>query len=376
MAGIYVHIPYCKSKCVYCDFYSVVASVVPARRYVHSVIQEAMLRREELNESVTTLYLGGGTPSALSHTELQTLINGLREVLNLNEIQEFTVEVNPDDVNSELVQALTELGVNRVSMGVQSLDDDDLRFMRRRHTAREALNAIALLKTGGITNVSVDFIYGVPGQTLESWNRTLDVLAKTDVEHVSAYNLSYEEGTPLWKMRECGQVKEISDELAVAMFDLLCTRLGEAGFEHYEISNFAKPGYYSRHNSSYWQGVPYLGLGAAAHSYDGRATRSFNPADVKRYVENVDGGVTVCEREYLSTRELHDEMVMLRLRTACGLDVAEVERLFGLEASRAIERKAAPFVSGGLLKCTGRVYSFTRQGIAVSNMVMSELMAD
>lgn len=376
MAGIYVHIPFCASKCVYCDFYSIVARDVSPNRYVEAVVQEGILRRNELSEQISTLYIGGGTPSVLPDECFKYLINGLKKAFDLNDLQEFTVEVNPDDVCRELVKQYKMMGVNRVSMGIQSLDDRDLTFMNRRHSARQALEAISLLKEGGIANISIDLIFGVPGQTLETWQQTVNQALTLGVEHVSAYNLSYEEGTLLWKMRERGEIEEMSDEVSIAMLELLCELMQNAGFEHYEISNFAKPGFHSRHNSGYWTGKPYLGLGAAAHSYDGGSLRSYNPADVKRYVESIERGETVFELEQLGTEELHDEMVMLRLRTACGLDTEGLRHRFGVTREKAFIKKAQPFVDSGALKHEGSVYSLTRQGIAISNVVMSELMAD
>ncbi len=247
------------------------------------LVSEAKTRRNEIQQKFNTVYLGGGTPSQLGTGLMRRLADGLREALPLDDIDEFTVEVNPDDVTPQLVDALVDMGVNRVSMGVQSLVDNELRFMRRRHNAKGAVDAVESLFNRGIENISLDLIYGIPGQTIDSWLYSLDLVIALRPQHISAYNLSYEAGTPLWQMLKRGEVNEVDDDTCVAMYQMLLMRLKEEGYEHYEISNFALPGFASRHNSSYWDGTPYLGLGAAAHSYDGHVRR-YNVADLKDYI--------------------------------------------------------------------------------------------
>lgn len=373
MAGIYVHIPFCKRKCIYCDFYSLACDGRTMDRFMAAVVREAVLRHDELRGEVRTLYVGGGTPSLLSENQFGCLIDGLSKIFDLSELQEFTVEVNPDDVTPELMRFYKSKGVNRASMGIQSFDDRDLRFINRRHTARQALDAVEVMRQIGISNVSIDLIFGIPGQTLETWKSNVARAASLGVQHISAYSLSYEEGTPLWHMRERGDVTEVDEELNVRMYEMLVERLRDAGYGHYEISNFALAGFESKHNSSYWDGTPYLGLGAAAHSYDGAAERSYNPADVERYVNSIEAGRLPCERERLSLVEQHDEMVMLALRKSRGLDVAELERHFGEAAATAFVMKAKPYLASGDLECEGGIYRLTRKGVMVSNVVISEL---
>ncbi len=376
MAGIYVHIPFCKRKCIYCDFYSLACGSAMMDRYVSAVVKEAGLRSGELVGEVRTLYVGGGTPSLLEKPQFIGLIDGLSHALDLSKLQEFTVEVNPDDVTTDLIDAYKATGVNRVSMGVQSFDDQDLRFINRRHTARQALDAVRVMRQGDIQNISIDLIYGMPGQTLDKWRRNVDMAASLGVQHISAYCLSYEEGTPLWRMRERGEVKEVEEELAVRMYEVLVEQLQQAGYMHYEISNFALPGFESKHNSSYWDGTPYLGLGAAAHSYDGGAVRSFNPADMERYMGGLEAGVLPCEREQLGLAEQYDEMVMLALRTSRGLDVEELERRFGHAEVELFRAKAERFLENGTMEREDSVYRLARSGVMVSNDVISELFAD
>ena len=376
MAGIYVHIPFCKRKCIYCDFYSLACSAVVIDRYVAAVLREATLRRGELKGEVHTLYVGGGTPSLLNKEQFSALIKGLSSIFDLSALQEFTIEVNPDDVTAELISIYKAAGVNRVSMGVQSFDDLDLRFINRRHTAQQALDAVKVMRQSGIQNTSIDLIYGIPGQTLDIWWRNVDKVASLGVQHISAYCLSYEEGTPLWHMRERGEVQEVDEDLSVKMFEILIDGLREACYEHYEISNFALPGYESKHNSSYWNGTPYLGLGAAAHSYDGVAERSYNPADLQRYMSCLESGQLPCTRERLSQAERYDEMVMLALRTARGLDATQLELHFGQAAAESFRARARRFLDAGMLQCEGGIYRLTRKGVMVSNMIIADLFSD
>ena len=377
MAGIYVHIPFCASRCSYCDFYSTMRLQESGAQYVDAIIAEAVMRRGELrNETVRTLYLGGGTPSQLPLPFLRHLIDGLNDVLGLNELDEFTIEANPDDVVPEWCAMLPTSGVNRVSMGIQSFEDQILAFIGRRHNARQAVDAMGHLREVGIDNISIDLIYGLPGQTLASWSDTVRRAIELKPNHFSAYCLSYEQGTRLWRQRESGEVKEIPEETCLDMFRTLVDTLTEAGFEHYEISNFAVPGYYSRHNSSYWNDTPYLGLGAAAHSYDGRMRRS-NPCDIQEYIAKIQSGKVAYEQEELTWEERYDERVMLGLRTADGVDVDRLRTDFGDKAWRHFTREAQRHIRAGNLRLSddGR-YILTRDGIMLSDSVMRDLMWD
>ena len=281
MAGLYIHIPFCKRKCIYCDFYSIAGSPDLMGGYAGALIDEFDNRKDELGgERISTVYLGGGTPSLMPAGLLSKIVSHI----GLDGVEEATIEVNPDDVAMEYVKELADMGFNRVSMGVQSFIDSELRLLNRRHDAKGARNAVDILKRCGIQNISIDLIYGIPGQTLQSWRESIDAALSLDVPHISAYNLTYEEGTRLTMMRDKGRIKEVGDELCVDMFDALSGLLSDAGYEQYEISNFSKPGMYSRHNSSYWNFTPYLGLGASAHSFDGRKRR-YNPSNLREYVK-------------------------------------------------------------------------------------------
>ena len=377
MAGVYVHIPFCASRCSYCDFFSTLRLDEVGHDYVEALIAEARLRKAELNgEPVKTLYMGGGTPSQLPLPLLARLIDGLKATLDLNAVQEFTLEANPDDVTPEWSAAVRALGVNRVSMGVQSFQDAVLRLVGRRHTARQAIDAVASLRHAGIDNISIDLIYGLPGQTLETWAESVRQAVDLRPQHISAYGLTYEPGTRLWQQRECGEVVEASEDQYLDMYRILVGLLQVAGYEHYEISNFALPGYRSRHNSSYWNETPYLGLGAAAHSYDGTMRRS-NPADLCGYITRITSGQPACQVEDLAWWERYDERVMLGLRTADGVDAHRLRSDFGDKAWAHFVSEARRHIDAGNMICTddGR-YILTSEGIVLSDSVMRDLMWD
>ena len=375
MAGIYVHIPFCASRCAYCDFFSTLRLGEVGEAYVDAVVAEARLRHDELcGGAVSTLYLGGGTPSQLPISLLERLVGGLRATFDLSGLEEFTIEANPDDVTPEWCVALSPLGVNRVSMGVQSFEDHILRAIGRRHTARQAVQAVENLRHAGIDNISIDLIYGLPGQTVESWTESVQRALDLRPQHISAYGLSYEEGTRLWRQRERGEVIEVPEVQCLEMYRILVDKLQAAGYEHYEISNFALPGYHSRHNSSYWDDTPYLGLGAAAHSYDG-TVRRYNPSDLKGYIDKIMAGETAFEQEQLSRWERYDERVMLGLRTATGVDADRLRADFGDEAWRHFTQEARPHITAGNLRVTDdRRYILTRNGIMLSDAIIRDLM--
>ena len=377
MAGVYVHIPFCASRCSYCDFFSTLQQGEMGERYVEAVVAEARLRRGELHEEpVRTLYLGGGTPSQLPLPLFARLVDGLCEALNLSHVEEFTVEANPDDVTPEWCRGVAAVGVNRVSMGVQSFENPILRLIGRRHTARQAIVAVRCLREAGIDNISVDLIFGLPGQTVDSWAASVRQALTLRPQHLSAYGLTYEEGTRLWRQRERGDVVEVSEEQCIEMYRRLVVMLQAAGYEHYEISNFALPGYRSRHNSSYWNETPYLGLGAAAHSYDGNLRRS-NPHDLQRYVGAVMVGEAACRQETLTWQERYDERVMLGLRTSGGVDSETLRRDFGAAAWRHFTCEASRHVTAGTLRIEeGGRYILTNDGIMLSDSIIRDLLWD
>ena len=374
MAGIYVHIPFCKRKCIYCDFYSIGAAGME-ERYVKALADELRMRKDELRgEAVRTLYLGGGTPSLLSPSQISYIADALKKEVGIDELEEFTIEVNPDDVSEKYIRALAEIGVNRVSMGIQSFVDSELLTINRRHSAAEAVAAVDSIRKAGIKNISIDLIYGLPGQTPETWRYSVEKAVELDVQHISSYNLSYEEGTRLYFLRERGDIQECDEGTCIKMYEYLVARLDDAGFEHYEVSNFAKPGRYSKHNSSYWNGTIYLGLGASAHSYDG-VMRSYNVANVKRYLSEIEAGSLVCERETATIDEKYDEYVMIRLRTKWGINADNLMATFGEKYSEHFMKESKPYIKSGKMCCEGSCYRLTEAGVMISDMIIRDLMS-
>lgn len=378
MSGIYIHIPFCKSRCVYCGFYST-TSLDLRHSYVDAICRELELRSDYLSEPVSTVYFGGGTPSVLSVDDLDRIFNAVYKYNkvygNSDGVAEFTIECNPDDITDEFCSFLSSSPVNRISMGVQSFSDGLLKFARRRHGSSQPKLAVERLRHIGIPNISIDLMFGFPNESLEVWRDDIDKALSLDVEHISAYSLMFEEGTCLYGMLQRGEVKECDEETSLAMFNMLIDRLEAAGYEHYEISNFAKPGFRSQHNSSYWHGVPYLGLGASAHSFNG-STRQWNIGDVRKYIDSISCGNIPAEIEVLTKDNSYDDMIMTGLRTVEGVSLDEVERRFGKDYLDFLEREALRYVKAKLLKYSvdHRSLSLTRKGLFVSDSVMCDLM--
>ena len=349
MAGLYIHIPFCKSRCVYCGFYSTTGLEL-RERYVDALCREMEIRGER--NDIETIYLGGGTPSQLSIEQLQRLFIYINKV---KEDAEITIEMNPDDVTAEFAAELQQLGVNRVSMGAQTFNDERLRFLHRRHNAKQVHQAVETLRQAGFKNISIDLMYGFPEETLDDWKADIEEALSLDVEHISSYCLMYEEGTPLYQLLEQGKVSEVDEELERQMYYTLKDRLEAAGYEHYEISNFARPGFRSRHNSSYWQGIPYIGIGAAAHSYDIN-TRSWNIADIRQYITGIEQGQRLYESETLDEVTRYNDAVTVALRTCEGLDLSKLtskQRTYCLA-------NAKRHIDAGLLKHIGNHLSLTK----------------
>ena len=379
VAGLYIHIPFCRSRCIYCDFYSTTLPQAWQGPYVEALGREMEIRaNEEAGKlgRIGTVYIGGGTPSLLAGEALERLFALVARHYRLEDGAEVTLEANPDDVTGEWVDSLKGTPVNRISMGVQSLDDNILRTLRRRHTAEQARRAVALLQEAGYTNLSLDLIYGLPGQGLAQFERDVREVLGMGVTHLSAYALQFEPGTALSAMRQRGELSEADEELSLACYERLMDLTAEAGMEHYEISNFALPGRRSRHNSSYWTEAPYVGLGAGAHSYDPTGhVRSFNCEDIRQYIEAVGHGRRPSTSEVLDETTRYNERVMLRLRTCEGLSLDELERDFGPERRRYCERMAEPHIlRGRVQKKAGEALCLTRSGLFVSDDIISDLL--
>ena len=326
---------------------------------------------ERKNEKLKTIYLGGGTPSQLTTEQLRQLFYNIYKVYG-HDAEEITIEMNPDDVTDTYAEALPELGINRVSMGAQTFDNARLKFLHRRHRAEQVEQAVKRLRKAGIQNISIDLMYGFPDETLEDWKQDIKKALTLNVEHISAYCLMIEEGTVLYERVKSEKVKVKNDkdeELERQMYELLIDQLTGAGYEHYEISNFARQGYRSRHNSSYWHDVPYIGLGAAAHSYDG-ACRSWNVADIRQYITAIERGERPAEYETLDEDTRYNDRVTVALRTSDGLDLTTLSE----KHRRYCLKEAQRYLSDGLLRLDENRLVLTRKGLFVSDMVMSGLI--
>ena len=362
MEGIYIHIPFCRSRCIYCGFYST-TSLEQRQRYVEAVCREIEMRG--LDREVSTIYFGGGTPSQLTIGQLRQISDALYIYNKVEKDAEVTIEVNPDDVTAEFAAGLKQLPVNRISMGAQTFSDEQLRFLHRRHSAAQVSEAVARLRAAGIRNISVDLMYGFPGETLSDWQYDIDCALALNVEHLSAYCLTIEEGTPLYESIECSP----DEELARRMYEVLIDRLEAAGFEHYEISNFSKKGFRSRHNSSYWNGTPYIGIGAAAHSFDG-TSRSWNISNLQQYIEGMERGERLFGSETIDGDTRYNDMVTVALRTRVGLDLNNLSERY----RNYCLKNARRYIDDGLLQLDSDQLSLTRRGLFVSDMIMAELM--
>jgi len=372
MAGIYIHIPFCKTRCIYCDFYKETdESRMDA--FGEALCTEAVLRKNEVPEPVKTIYFGGGTPSRLSKQAFGKIFETLFSFFPIEKDAEITLEANPDDLSEDYVHLLRKLPFNRISIGIQSFDDRQLRFLSRRHSARQAIQAIKLCSQAGLDNISIDLMYGLPGQTSEMWEKTLRQACDLDIQHISAYHLIYEKQTRLYALLQKGSVQPVTDEASTEMFSMLIDTLAQNGFEHYEISNFARNGKYSAHNTSYWKNEKYIGLGPSAHSYDGE-NRSWNIASLGKYIAAIQSGKLLQETEKLTSAQKYNEFILTGLRTMWGVDLNLLKEVFGQELFDYCLQNARKFIREGLLVSKDNSLMLTREGIFISDGIMSELM--
>lgn len=373
MAGIYIHIPFCKTRCIYCDFYSTTRSELK-ERYVRALCRELEMRREYLRgEPIETIYLGGGTPSQLDEGDFLRIFETIRTVYGMEHCLEITLEANPDDLTETYVAMLRRLPFNRISMGIQTFDDATLKLLNRRHNAAQAIEAVRRCRRAGFANISIDLIYGLPGETDERWKQDLQQAVALNVEHISAYHLTYEEGTRLYELLQARRIREVDEESSVRFFSTLMDTLTDAGYEHYEISNFCRPGMHSRHNTSYWKGIPYLGCGASAHSFD-RRTREWNVASIDEYIRALEDGYRLYETEPRDPDTAYNECVMTSLRTRQGLSLEEVEKEYGTVLRQYCTDMAQPYLKDGKLEMRDGRLRLTRDGIFVSDGIISDLM--
>lgn len=373
MAGIYIHIPFCKTRCIYCDFYSTTQSELK-NAYIQALCKELELRQAYLQgEPVETVYFGGGTPSQLDKGDFQQIFDAIDRYYGMDACREITLEANPDDLSLRYLQDLSDLPFNRLSIGVQTFQEEVLRLLKRRHTALQAIDAVKNARLAGFNNISIDLIYGLPGETLENWNSDLEQILALDVEHISAYHLIYEEGTALNEMLRKNQIREVDEDASISFFGLLMDRLSAAGYEHYEISNFCKPGNYSLHNSAYWKGVHYLGCGPSAHSYDGKS-REWNVSSLDAYMKSIENHLCKSEIELLDKNTRYNDWVITSLRTRWGLSLLQLERAFGKDYQDYLLDLAKKYIEREELEIDNNQLRLTRKGIFISDSIMSDLL--
>ena len=426
MAGIYIHIPFCNSKCAYCGFYSL-PSLKQKDCFLEALKAEIVARKEHLQRgprcgldpqspalkgnhdmpTINTIYFGGGTPSLLSIKEIDELLHLINTHYPVAPNAEINLETNPDTLSLEYLEGLRQFGVNRLSIGIQSFFDNDLKYLSRRHDSQHAQQCLDWAKQAGFSNISIDLIYGLPTSDAEQWNKNLDLFFALELPHLSAYALTLEPNAILTKQIELGKVAPINEEDALRDYEILCKRAAENGYLHYEISNFCQRGMHSKHNASYWFGTPYLGLGPSAHSFDG-ASRQWNVSSVERYCEVFSAASRHCEEarrsnlgnklplldyfvprndakrvqepvseiEQLTPEQQYDEYVMLRLRTHWGIDLKWLKREMGERFSTYCEQHAQPLIAQGRLSQTREFLYLTDQQMLFADSVAEELFSD
>lgn len=371
---IYVHVPFCASRCIYCDFYSTTQSASVRAQYVEATCNEIMMRTNYLpTNNIKTIYFGGGTPSQLAPKEIEKILDCIFKYYQVDNNAEITLECNPDDIDKTFVQSTKRLGINRVSLGVQSFDDDILHLLNRRHNAQEAINAVETLHHNDIDNISIDLIYGLPRQTCNSFAHDLDQAFALPIKHLSSYALSVEKGTALDKKIRQNELQTANEDAFVKEFSLLMQQAECHGFNHYEISNFAIPGFESKHNSGYWDGTPYLGIGPGAHSFDGE-NRQYNLPSLSEYISQSALGKVPHTTELLNNNERFDEWVFVCLRTKRGLSLSLTEQKFGKQLLAYLLKNAQQHIEKGRLIKDGDKLSIAQPYIMVSNDIISDLM--
>jgi oxygen-independent coproporphyrinogen-3 oxidase len=379
--AFYIHIPYCKQVCYYCDFHFRVA-MKDKQAMLKAMQEEIFLRKDYLRlhndrdskTMIHTLYFGGGTPSVLTPEDLSLLLDAFRKYYTLSPDAEVTIETNPDDLTPAYLEGLSQLGFNRLSIGIQSFFDDDLRWMNRRHNADEAIQSVNLAQKIGFDNINIDLIYGLPGMDAEKWKENLTRAIALDVPHLSAYHLTIESRTVFGRRKDKGESFGISENDSVAQFEVLLDMLGKAGYEHYEISNFARSGFYSRHNTAYWRQIPYIGIGPSAHSYDGRS-RQWNINNNTRYIDLLlDGkGEVWYEREILSPADKYNDYVLTALRTRWGIRLEYVRENFGYDFLNSLLSLAAKYIQTEFIREENSTYTLTTKGKMIADRIASDL---
>ena len=373
MCGIYIHIPFCKSRCTYCDFYTQ-TNLTDIDSYIDCLSKELYLQKSffQKSEKIKTIYFGGGTPSVLKKIHLDVIFNTISRYFNL-ELSEVTFEVNPDDISNDYLDDLIQTPINRFSLGVQTFVDDQLLAINRRHSASKALESIRNIQDKGYSNISIDLIYGLPKQSLEQWSHNLQIAMTLNIPHISAYHLVYEPNTKLFLDLKKGLVEETKEELSVDMYELLVDTLSTHGYEHYEISNFARNKMYSEHNSSYWLDKKYLGVGVGAHSYDGQ-NRFYNLPSLNNYKKSLLNGVLYNQIEKLNINEQYNEYIFTGLRTMWGINRLVLKERFGCKYLSYFDKVIQQYIDSENVNCIGTQIAINEKNMLISDKIMSDLM--
>ena len=342
--------------------------------FVQALCKEISDRKEELaTEQIKTIYFGGGTPSRLNHTHFQQIFQQIFANYRVAENAEITIETNPDDLSKEYIDMLSTSPFNRISIGIQSFDDEELKFLSRRHDSATAINAVKYCQEKGFDNINIDLMYGLPKQTLEIWKKNLEIACELGIQHISAYHLIYEDKTKLYNLLQAGKVNPVDEESSIEMFEMLIEMLSKHGFEHYEVSNFAKDGLYSQHNSSYWNGEKYIGLGAAAHSFDGEH-RWWNVSSLSKYIDGINNGNPMVEKEDIDESKQYNEYLITGLRTMWGINSEELKNKYGTEKYNYFVENAQKYFDQNYLIRKGTNITISHKGIFISDGIISDLM--
>jgi oxygen-independent coproporphyrinogen III oxidase len=372
MAGIYIHIPFCRSKCHYCNFYSV-ASSKQMKIFIPALLKEIELQKNYLEgEKISTIYFGGGTPSLLDYDMLSKIMDSLQQNFEISSDAEITIEANPNDLDQKKLNEFKQANINRISIGIQSFFEEDLKYLNRTHSSPQAEAAVKRSQDAGFENISLDLIYGIPTLPDDHWKKNLEHIFSFSVPHLSAYSLTVEPNTILERFISKGKQKPVNEEQGAHQFSMLMQIMEQAGFLHYEVSNFCKEGFISKHNSNYWKGQKYLGLGPSAHSYNQRE-RQWNCSNIEKYLEEISGKKIPFEKEILSETDKFNEYIMTSLRTMWGCDLNYIEKNFGIDRKNFIEEKSLIFLRSGKMKNENNILLLTDDGFLFADGIAAEM---
>lgn len=373
MAGVYIHVPFCKKKCLYCDFYSI-GTTSKISQFPLLIEKELSHRNSFIaNEKIDTIYFGGGTPSQLSPAQIAHILNCIAKTYDISEDSEITIEANPDDISAELLHGYRSVGVNRISIGIQSFNDDELRFLGRRHDALAAEQSINLALNCGLDNISIDLIYGIPNSTEKSWTFSLQKAFSLGIKHLSCYHLTYEEGTALTRKLNNKKIAEVNESISVQQFKVLQELAKQNGFIHYEVSNLAKEGFFSRHNTAYWKGIHYIGLGPSAHSFNG-TQREWNPNSYTEWQKGIESGGITLQFEKIDEQTKFNEKILTRLRTVWGLSLSDLQKEFNESLVKQMLLCAQPFLKTGKLVLENETLIIPPEYFFISDGIIGDLI--